>query len=340
MKQPILDFNLKEISFYLKEHKFPAFSGRQIFTWIYKKGIFDFNQMSNLSKQLRGFLDRNLYILSFVLLEKKVSSDGTQKFVFKLSDGGSIESVLIPMARRLSACISTQAGCKFACRFCASGAHGWRRDLKPSEIIEQVIHLNHVSGERINNLIFMGVGEPFDNYENVLKAIRILNSAYSFNIGARKITISSCGLLAGIKKLAEENLQVELSISLHATDNQTRTLLMPVNKQYPIEELLTACRSYYKKTKRQVTFEYILIKGINSDLKQARKLVSLLSGLDAKVNLIPVNSFRKEFYAPDKSEAASFKGLLLKAGIPVTVRRERGADIEAACGQLRLKNLA
>lgn len=184
----------------------------------------------------------------------------------------------------------------------------------------------------------MGVGEPLDNYDHVLKAVRILNSPDSVNIGARKMTISTCGLIAGIQRLAGENLQVELSVSLHAGDNQTRTYLMPINKKFPLEKLLPACRNYYKKTKRQITFEYVLIQGINSDLRQARKLTKLLAGLDAKVNLIPVNPFRNEFSRPNKLEILLFRDILLKAGIPATIRRPRGVDIHAACGQLRLRS--
>ncbi|MFC1592511.1 23S rRNA (adenine(2503)-C(2))-methyltransferase RlmN [Candidatus Omnitrophota bacterium] len=337
MKHSILDFNSKNLQAYLNKHNFPGFAGRQIFSWIYKKGIFDFARMGNLSKELRGFLKNNFSVLNFNLINKATSRDGTQKFLFLLPDGEAIESVLIPAASRLSACVSTQVGCKFNCRFCASGSLGVRRNLKPGEIIEQVIHLHSAAGKRINNLVFMGVGEPFDNYDNLLAAIRILNASDSLNIGARKMTISTCGLLPGIKKLSRENIQVELSVSLHAADNQTRTFLMPVNKKYPLEELLSACRDYYKQTKRQVTFEYILIQGINCGLKQADKLAGMLSGFDAKVNLIPINVFRDQFSAPKKSDVILFRDILLKAGVPATIRRQRGADIEAACGQLRIK---
>ena len=337
--QLILDLTLKDLECCLKAKDFSGFAGKQIFSWIYKKAIYDFDQMTNLSKGLRNFLKRNFYISSLVLVKKQASADKTQKFLFGLSDKQAIESVLIPTPRRLTACISTQAGCRFACRLCASGAQGWRRNLTSGEITEQVICLQDNAGKRINNLVFMGVGEPLDNYDNVLKAVRILNSSYSLNIGARRMTISTCGLIPGIQRLAKENLQIELSVSLHAGDNQTRTYLMPINKRHPLEKLLSTCRAYYKKTKRQVTFEYVLIKGINSDLSQARKLTRLLTGLDAKVNLIPANPFRGEFSVPNKLEILLFRDIFLKAGIPATIRRPRGVDIQAACGQLRLKNL-
>ena len=336
--QAILDFTLKDLESYLKRHGFPGFAAQQIFSWIYKKAIYDFGRMTNLSRGLRSFLKQNFYILSLTLVNKQVSSDGTQKFLFALSDQQGIESVLIPTPRRLTACISTQAGCKFACRFCASGARGWIRNLTSGEIIEQVVYLKDNINRRINNLVFMGIGEPLDNYDNVLKAVRILNSPYCLNIGARRMTISTCGLIPGLERLIKENLQIELSVSLHAGDNQTRTYLMPINKRYPLERLLSTCRSYFKKTKRQVTFEYVLIKGINSDLTQARRLTRLLTGLDAKVNVIPANPFRNEFSVPNKLEILLFKDILLKAGIAATIRRPRGVDIQAACGQLRLMN--
>lgn len=348
--QAILDITLNELKSYLKKQNFSGFAARQIFSWIYRKETFDFDRMTDLSKELRNFLKSNFYILSLTLIERQISFDGTQKFLFGISgkpgwrtqERGKqgIESVVIPTSRRLTACISTQVGCKFACRFCASGALGWRRNLNPGEIIEQVIYLKKIVARRLNNLVFMGIGEPLDNYDNVLKALRILNSSYSLNIGARKMTISTCGLIPGIRKLAEEGLQIELSVSLHAADNKTRTYLMPVSKKYPLQELLSACRAYFKKTKRQVTFEYVLIKGINSAPEQAKRLTKLLSGLDAKVNLIPVNPFRNEIPAPNKLDTLIFRDILLKASIPVTIRRPRGMDIQAACGQLRLINLS
>ena len=351
--QAILDLTLKDLESYLKKEGFAGFIAHQVFSWIYKKSIYDFDRMTDLPKELRNFLKSNFYILSLSLIKKQVSSDGTQKFLFGLSDKQGIESVIIPTSRRLTACISTQVGCRFACRFCASGAQGFKRNLKSGEIIEQVIYLKDTAGRRLNNLVFMGVGEPLDNYDNVLKAVRILNSSYGLNIGARKMTLSTCGLIPGIQRLAEENLQIELSISLHAGDNQIRSYLMPINKKYPLEKLLSACRAYFKKTKRQITFEYVLIKGINADLKQAKRLTKLLAGLDAKVNLIPASPnkfgftpldkstqqdkfhYLTGFTPPNKLEILLFCDILLKAGIPATVRRPRGADIQAACGQLR-----
>lgn len=337
--QAILDLNLAELEQYFKKHAFPGFASKQVFSWIYKKAIYDFDRMTDLSQDMRSFLKREFYILSLGLVKKQVSADGTQKFLVVLPRQQGIESVLIPTSKRLTACISTQAGCRFACRFCASGQSGWQRNLTTGEIIEQVIYLKDRTKRRINNLVFMGVGEPLDNYDNLLKAIRILNSSPALNIGVRRMTVSTCGLIPGIQRLAKENLQIGLSISLHAGDNQTRTYLMPINKKYPLEKLLSVCRSYFKKTNHQITFEYVLIKGINSNLEQAEKLTKLLIDLDAKVNLIPASPFKQEFSIPNKLETLMFRDVLLKAGIPATVRRPRGADIQAACGQLRLRDL-
>jgi 23S rRNA (adenine2503-C2)-methyltransferase len=337
--QAILNLTLEELECYLKNKGLVGFASKQIFTWIYNKAIYDFDRMTNLSRGLRNCLKHEFYILSLALIQRQASSDGTQKFLFAIPDHQGIESVLIPTSKRLTACISTQAGCKFACRFCASGAQGLKRNLTTAEIIEQIIYLKDKAGRRINNLVFMGVGEPLDNYDSVLKAIRILNSTYSLNIGARRMTISTCGLIPGIQRLARENLQIELSISLHAGDNQTRTYLMPINKSYPLEKLFSACRDYFKKTNRQITFEYVLIKDINSNLQQARKLARLLTNLDAKVNLIPVSPFKNKFSTPNKLDILLFRDILVKSGIPVTLRRSRGVDIQAACGQLRLRNL-
>lgn len=337
--QAILDFNLEQLCRYLEKQGFPHFAAACIFSWIYKKSVSDFNRMTDLSLELRDFLSRNFYIAGFTLLKREISRDGTQKFLFALPDKKTIESVLIPTARRLTACISTQVGCKFACGFCASGALGFKRNLTCAEIIEQTVHLKNKISKPLTHLVFMGIGEPLDNYDNVLKAIRVLNSNYSLNIAARRMTISTCGLIPQIQRLANEGLQIELSLSLHAADNQTRNKLMPINKRYPLEKLLEACRAYFKKTKRQLTFEYVLIKGINDGLSQAKRLTQILSGLDAKVNLIPVNPMHNQIQPPSKLEIFSFRDILLKTGIPATVRRPRGRDIQAACGQLRLRNL-
>jgi 23S rRNA (adenine2503-C2)-methyltransferase len=337
--QDIKDLNLQELESVFKYWQEPAFHARQVFTWIYKKGATDFSQMTNLALNLRKRLEENFYILGLKVIRALGSEDGTEKYLFELQDSNFVEAVNIPTANKITACLSSQVGCKFACTFCASGMLGFKRNLTCGEIIEELYHLeNNVKGKRLTNIVFMGTGEPLDNYENVLKAIRIINSKYSFNIGARRITISTNGIIPAIKKLSEESLQIELSISLHAAEDKTRSSLMPINKLYPLRELMQACRAYTKRTNRQITFEYVLIKGINSDLSSAQKLSTILKGLNCKVNLILFNTIEGLNIEPaNKPETLLFKDCLVKSGIRATLRKSRGQDIEAACGQLRLR---
>lgn len=337
--QDIIGLTVAELEENLKSSGHPTFHARQIFAWIYKKGISDFDSMSDLSAELRESLKEKFFIGNLKLIKTLKSSDETEKFLFELKDNNFIEAVIIPVEERITGCISTQVGCRFACKFCASGLFGFKRNLNTSEMIAEVLYLkNHSADRKLTHLVFMGIGEPLDNYENVLKAIRIINSHYSFNIGARRITISTCGIVPGIDRLADENLQIELSVSLHAAEDKARSSLMPVNKKYPLKDLISACKEYMRRTKRQITFEYVLIKGLNSSLQDAQNLSRILRGLElCKVNLIPSNLV-KEVGAepPNKLEVLFFKDCLLKAGVNVTLRKPRGQDIEAACGQLRL----
>lgn len=336
--QDIKELNLPELERAFKDWGEVPFRARQVFSWIYKKGVKSFGQMSNLPLDLRNKLKNKFYIYGFKATKKLRSLDQTEKFLFGLRGGNFIEGVVIPAKDRITGCISTQAGCKFACRFCSSGLSGFKRNLTAGEILEEVLYLKYYSlHKKLTHLVFMGTGEPLDNYDNVLKAIRIINADYAFNIGARRITISTCGVIPAIKRLADEGLQIELSISLHAADDNTRSRLLPVNKIYPLKELIASCREYFGKTGRQVTFEYILIKGINSDLQHAERLIRTLKGLNCKINLIPANPV-KEFKVepPDKPEITLFRNRLLKSGMNVTLRKPRGQDIGAACGQLRL----
>jgi len=337
--EDIKELTLKELEKTLAEMGRERFHARQIWSWIYKKAVLDFSAMSNLPAQLRGGLAKDFFAGSISTLEKLKSSDGTQKLLLKLKDGNLIEAVIIPAEGRVTGCLSTQAGCKFACAFCASGASGFKRNLASGEIIEEAILLkNNSADKRLTHIVFMGTGEPLDNYDNLLKAIRAINSAEGLNIGSRRITISTCGIIPGIERLAHEGLQVELSVSLHAADDKTRSLLMPVNKAYPLKELLDACRSYAGKTNRQVTFEYILVKGVNSDLQNAQKLATILKDINCKVNLIPCNpAGDSRAAAPGKKEIMMFRDRLLRSGVHVTLRKSRGQDIAAACGQLRIK---
>lgn len=335
----IKDFSLPELEQALLGFGCQKFNARQIFSWVYKKQIDDFDKMSNLPAGLRDLLKKNFITCAVFIKDKLQSRDGTRKLLFELSDKNLIEGVMIPSDKRVTGCISSQAGCPYNCSFCASGSAGFKRNLTVAEIIDEALSLKKNSqGNRLTHLVFMGTGEPFDNYANVLKAARIINSADGLNIGARRITISTSGLIPGIERLAKENLQIELSVSLHASDDKTRSLIMPVNKIYPLRDLLNACKKYIRQTNRQVTFEYILIKGLNSDLQSAQNLGKLLRGMNCKVNLIPANPIEQiNVYPAAKLDILSFKDALLKSGINGTLRRPRGQDIEAACGQLRLK---
>jgi 23S rRNA (adenine2503-C2)-methyltransferase len=357
----IKELNLKELEDELSGRGFPKYQARSIFDWIYQKGVDEFGRMSNLPVSLRQALAGEFSILNLKLAQRLDSSDGTAKFLFELPDKNLIEAVNIPMKKRssglsrkvepasfaMTGCISSQAGCKFGCNFCASGLKGFKRNLSCGEILDEVLYLkNNIKGGNspksalpLTHIVFMGTGEPLDNYENLLKAIRIINSPAAFNIGARKITISTCGVIPGIKRLQEEDLQVELSISLHAAVDKIRSQLMPVNNKYPLAALIKCCQDYIAKTNRQITFEYILVKGLNADLSSARDLVNLLKSLRlVKINLIPANAVPElKIVAPDFAQINSFKEYLLKAGLNVTLRQKRGEDIQAACGQLRLK---
>jgi 23S rRNA (adenine2503-C2)-methyltransferase len=338
--QDIKELGLKELEDKLLSWGFPKYHARGIFNWIYQKGAYDFSRMSNLPAPLREILTDKFSILNLKLAKKQESSDKTKKFLFELNDKNLVEAVSIPAARRTTGCISSQAGCKFGCNFCASGLAGFKRNLTRGEILDEVLYLkNNCAGGLLTHIVFMGTGEPLDNYENVMEAIRLINSPLAFNIGARRITISTCGIIPGIKRLALEDLQIELSISLHAADDKTRSQLMPVNNKYPLAALMQCCREYITKTNRQITFEYILIKGVNADAASAQNLVRLLKDLRlAKVNLIPANCVPEaKIIPPDRAQINYFKEYLLKSGMNITLRRERGQDIDAACGQLRLK---
>lgn len=337
----ILDLNLEELKEVLGNWQKPKFHAQQIFAWIYKKGVSDFEMMSNLPQGLRERLKNDFYFSDLRIVEKLASKDGTEKFLFGLRDKNLIEAVVIPVEGRFTGCVSVQVGCKFACKFCASGLLGFKRNLSSGEMLEEVLYLKSNSKDKkLTHLVFMGIGEPLDNYDNVMKAIRIINSPYGLNIGARKITISTCGLIPQIAKLANEDLQIELSVSLHSADDKIRIKVMPINKKYPLKGLISACRDYIKKTNRQITFEYILIKGLNSDLQSARKLSKIVEELRlCKVNLIPANTIREyNIEPPNKLEILYFRDYLLKQGVNVTLRKPRGQDIEAACGQLRLRH--
>ncbi|MFA5410870.1 MAG: 23S rRNA (adenine(2503)-C(2))-methyltransferase RlmN [Candidatus Omnitrophota bacterium] len=337
----IIGLTIQELEQVLRGWKQEAFRAKQIFSWVYKKGITDFARMSDLPRDLRKSLEENFYLFDLKLVKVLRSKDRTAKFLLEAEDKSRIEAVAIPAEKRLTGCISTQIGCKFSCAFCASGISGFKRNLTVAEMVSEALFLkNNSAQQKLTHLVFMGTGEPLDNYENVLKAIRLVNSPETFHIGARRITISTCGIIPGMKKLAGEGLQVELSISLHAADDKTRGRLMPVNKKYPLKELIAAAKGYSEKTGRQITFEYVLIKGVNSDLQNALNLVKILKGMKlAKVNLIPANPVKElALEPPAKKDILLFRDYLLKQGVNVTLRMPRGEDIAAACGQLRLRD--
>jgi 23S rRNA (adenine2503-C2)-methyltransferase len=298
--------------------------------------------MTDIPAQLRQSLESKFSLSYHKTLDlKKSLSDGTTKYLFKLEDDNTIETVLLPERERNTICLSSQVGCKFACSFCASAPFGFVRNLSQSEILDEVIFIKDAnSGINITNLVFMGIGEPFDNYDNVLRAIRIFNDKNAFNIGARKITISTCGVVPAIERLAKEGLQIELSVSLHAANDKTRSMLLPVNKKYPLKDLIAACKEYIKSTKRMITFEYVLIDKINSSETDAVELARLLKGMMCKVNAISYNRVPgKPYREPSSEDARTFMKALEANGINAIHRKPKGEDIDAGCGQLRISRL-
>lgn len=312
----------------------------QLLDWIYKKRVFAFEGMTNLSREHRALFREKFVLRLPKLLEKKVSKiDKTTKFLYELEDGNMIESVLLFHEGYATACISTQVGCPLRCSFCATGQSGFVRNLTVGEIVGQVLAIENDSKRNIRNVVYMGMGEPFLNYDNVVKSLRILVHPKMKNVGVRRITVSTVGIPEKIVKFADEGLEVRLAISLHAASNEKRDVLVPLNRKYSIEEILQAAKVYQEKTNRRVTIEYILIKEFNDFDEDARRLARALKDLKAFVNLIPVNPTNGEFEKPSQWKMNRFKEILLENGIEAELRQEKGVDIEAACGQLRLKNL-
>ena len=336
----IKDYNLETLKNELKEIGEKPFRAEQIFKWLYDEKVQSFDEMTNLSLELREKLKSHYTMCNFNILKKQESKDGTIKYLFDVLDGNAIETVLMKYHHGNSICVSSQIGCKMGCKFCASTGINFIRNLTSGEIVEQIIRVEQDIGKRISNVVLMGIGEPLDNYENVVNAIRLINHPKGLNIGARHISISTSGLIPKIYQLAEENIQCTLSISLHATDNQKRSSMMPVNNTYPIEELLQACKDYIAKTNRRISFEYALAKDSNDNLEDAKELVKLLKGMLCHVNLIPINKIENgKFDKSSNENIMKFRDYLNDHGIVATIRRELGSDIDAACGQLRRKNL-
>jgi len=323
----------------------PAYRTDQILQWVYEKQAATFAAMTNLSGALRQKLADHFTLHAVQALRTRHASDTTDKFLFQLADGSLIETVLIPatpglttQADRHTVCVSTQVGCAYGCKFCASGLEGVKRNLTAGEIVDQVWQVQQLSGEKVNNIVVMGMGEPLANYDNLLRALRIINAPWGLGIGARKITVSTVGLVPRIKQLADEPMQLRLAVSLHGATDAVRELIMPVNKKHPLKDLLAACDYYVNTRKRMMTFEYILIAGVNDTDEQAMKLGALAQRLRAKVNLIPYNPVEGlPWQRPAPEQCRQFQHRVERHGVTTTLRMEKGTDINAACGQLRLQ---
>ncbi len=326
----------EEIGAVLKELGQPAFRAKQVFSWLHK-GVASYEEMSNIPQNLRNALAEKYPIYTPQVLRKQESQkDGTVKYLWRLEDGNCVETVLMRYHYGNSVCISTEVGCKMGCAFCASTLGGFVRQLQPHEMLDQVLFTQLDSGHPISHIVLMGIGEPLDNYDNVMRFLELVNHPEGMNISMRHISLSTCGLVPMIDRMAEEKLQITLSVSLHAPSDEIRNTIMPVNKAYPTAELLDACRRYYKKTGRRISFEYAMIGGVNDTPESAELLIKRLKGMSAHVNLIPLNHVEESPLKPSTKQAvARFQKILEDAGIPATVRRSLGGDIDASCGQLR-----
>ena len=326
------------ITFFGKER----YRSIQILRWLYQKGVHSINDMTNLSKMFRQELDKVGFISTLDLLHVEQAEDGTKKFLFKLKDGNRIESVLIPDKSRLTLCVSTQVGCAFGCRFCLTGKMGWKRDLTISEIVNQILAARESLKERasITNIVLMGMGEPLANYSNTLHAIELMTNPDALKFSSRRVTLSTVGLLPELERLSKEKISFRLAISLNATDEETRSHLMPINRRYPLGKLLQVCRHFPLRPRTRITFEYVLVDGINDSPQDAKKLLKILRGIPSKINLIPVNEAPGiPFKRPSEKKVREFQEILMKGNLTAIVRASKGADISAACGQLQGKSL-
>ena len=328
---------LDELTEYIVAAGFPKFRGKQLYDWMHVKLVEGYEEMTNIPKQLKDFLSENTFFASLKPARVQVSKeDGTAKYLFELYDGNYIESVLMHYKHGDSVCISSQAGCRMGCRFCASTLDGLARSLEPSEMLDQIYRIQKSTGERVTNVVVMGSGEPFDNFDNFVRFEKLLTDENGLNISARNLTVSTCGLVPKIYELADMKLQITLAISLHAPNDDMRKKLMPIANKYSIKEIMEACRYYIEKTGRRVTFEYSLVKGENDSIECAEQLISLVKDLNCHINLIPVNPIKERDYRQTElADINKFKNRLEKNKINVTIRREMGRDIDGACGQLR-----
>jgi len=337
MKKDIMSMNLAELTEEILALGQPKFRAKQIYRWLHKAFVTDFSQMSDLSLELRRILDDNFVIFHCTIEKKLVSEyDGTIKYLFKLNDGELIESVLMQYKYGYTVCVSSQVGCRMGCSFCASTLSGVVRSLTPSEILSQIYMISLDNNIRVSHVVMMGMGEPFDNYDNVLKFLSLVSDENGVNISMRHISLSTCGIVPGIMKLMEENLQLTLSISLHAPNDEIRSSMMPVNKKWGVRELIDACKKYTDTTSRRISFEYAMVNGVNDSEECAYELAELLRGMLCHINLIPVNEVTEtSCKRSSPARIKRFSDILSAKGFAVTVRRELGADINAACGQLR-----
>ena len=341
--RPIYDLSFDMLSEYLESNNVKPFHTKQIFRWLYDKRINDFDKMSDISKSLIAKFKEDFTLDVLKLIERQISKDGTEKYLFELNDGSLIESVLMVFDYGFSACLSSQVGCNMGCSFCASGLLKKQRDLSCGEIVAQVIEIQRLldeKNERLGNIVVMGTGEPFDNYDNVMNALSIINHPFGLQIGARHISVSTCGIVPGIEKFSNDEHQYNLAISLHAPNDELRSKLMPINKAYPLDVLMKSLKDYASNNNRRLTFEYLLLKDINDKEIHAKQIKELLSGLNAYINLIPYNEVsEKDFETSSEENALRFYDLLKKNNVAVTLRTKKGDDIDAACGQLRANKL-
>lgn len=337
--EDIKSMNLSELTDYIAHLGEKSFRAKQIYQWIHEKQVNRFDEMTNLSKQFKEKLKEEAFLTVLQKEEVQISKiDGTRKYLFMLSDGNVIESVLMKYKHGNSVCISSQVGCRMGCRFCASTLDGLVRGLTPAEMIDQIYQIGKDIGERISNVVVMGTGEPMDNFENLLKFIELLTDENGLNISQRNLTVSTCGIVPRMRELADKKLQITLALSLHASNQEKRLGLMPIANKYEIHEVIEACKYYFDQTGRRVTFEYSLVGGVNDTDADAKELAELIKGMNCHVNLIPVNPIKERDYVQSNADViAAFKGKLEKNGINATVRREMGRDIDGACGQLRRK---
>ena len=340
-KRDIKSLTLPQLQEQVKQFSEPAYRAKQLYEWMHRKLAADYEEMTNLPK---AFREKCREVFDYTALtavkiqESKV--DGTKKFLFALSDGNLVESVWMRYKHGNSVCISSQIGCRMGCRFCASTIDGWERNLLPSEMLDQIYAITRLTGERVSNVVVMGTGEPLDNYENLLRFLLLLTDENGLHISQRNVTVSTCGIVPGILRLAKERLQITLALSLHAATDEKRRRLMPIAERYSLDELMRACTYYFEKTGRRITFEYSLADGVNDTKEDVEELTSLIKPLNCHVNLIPINPVReRSFTAPRRERVTAFKNKLENGRINVTVRREMGRDIDGACGQLRRREM-